>query len=136
MSPSNGIEMLGVRKAATLQEKSKLKHPHKKLGQYIQALSACPLKAQEVWISYKTILNSSIMYPFATTSLSEKETNAMHKRLLPVLLPWLGSQQNFPCDIAFGSKYSGRIRCAHYSAWQLSWKVVGVLKHVCANTKT
>eukprot|EP00957_Ditylum_brightwellii_P119396 9108460-Ditylum_brightwellii.AAC.1 len=65
-----------------------------------------------------------------------KEFTAMHKRILPVLLPRLGYQQNFPWDIAFGPKSVGSIGFSHYSAVQLIKKVIGIIKHVRVNSKT
>eukprot|EP00957_Ditylum_brightwellii_P091173 6941592-Ditylum_brightwellii.AAC.1 len=58
-----------------------------------------------------------------------------HCQILPVLLPRLGYQQNFPRDIAFGTKFARGIGCTHYAAVQLSSKVSGIIKHVRANTK-
>eukprot|EP00957_Ditylum_brightwellii_P045971 3487179-Ditylum_brightwellii.AAC.1 len=64
-----------------------------------------------------------------------KEFTAMHKRILPVLLPRLGYQCNFPREIAFGPKSVGGIGCSHYSAVQLSKKIIGIIKHVRVNSK-
>eukprot|EP00957_Ditylum_brightwellii_P146275 11137719-Ditylum_brightwellii.AAC.1 len=47
VQPNNGIEMLGVHKAVMLQEATEKNHLHKKLGRFIKAISACPLKAHE-----------------------------------------------------------------------------------------
>eukprot|EP00957_Ditylum_brightwellii_P127557 9727244-Ditylum_brightwellii.AAC.1 len=54
---------------------------------------------------------------------------------MPLLLPCLGYQRNFPRAIAFGTKYHGGIRCTYYSATQLSCKVLSIIKHVRSETK-
>eukprot|EP00957_Ditylum_brightwellii_P029599 2236767-Ditylum_brightwellii.AAC.1 len=114
--------MLGMRKAATLQETVEKVHLHKKTIRYIKAISACPLKAHEVWISYHTVLNKSITYSLACTLFTPKEMTSLHHQILPILLSWLGYQQNFPRDIAFGTTFAGGIGCTHYAAIQLSSK--------------
>eukprot|EP00957_Ditylum_brightwellii_P126213 9622190-Ditylum_brightwellii.AAC.1 len=55
VSPTDGIKILGIRKAATLQETTERKLLHQKTGQYVKALSACPLQPHELGLSYKTI---------------------------------------------------------------------------------
>eukprot|EP00957_Ditylum_brightwellii_P032643 2474403-Ditylum_brightwellii.AAC.1 len=47
VQPNDGIEMLGVHKAATLQETTEKNRLHKKLGCFIKAISTYPLKAHE-----------------------------------------------------------------------------------------
>eukprot|EP00957_Ditylum_brightwellii_P073690 5599724-Ditylum_brightwellii.AAC.1 len=64
-----------------------------------------------------------------------KEFTAMHKGILPIILPRLGYQRNFPREIAFGPKNIGGIGCSHYSAVQLSKKVIGIIKHVRVKSK-
>eukprot|EP00957_Ditylum_brightwellii_P013528 1020121-Ditylum_brightwellii.AAC.1 len=54
---------------------------------------------------------------------------------MPLLLPCLGYQQNFPCAITFGTKYHGGIGCTNYSATHLSCKVLSIIKHAQAETK-
>eukprot|EP00957_Ditylum_brightwellii_P173853 13235765-Ditylum_brightwellii.AAC.1 len=87
VAPYEGIAMLGVRKAANLQETTGKTYLRKKLERFIKAISACPLRAHEVWLSYKTILIGSITYPFACTSFLAKGLDGFHQRLLPILLP-------------------------------------------------
>eukprot|EP00957_Ditylum_brightwellii_P181635 13836253-Ditylum_brightwellii.AAC.1 len=130
-----GIEMLGVRKIASLQETTKKEHLHKKTGCYLKAISTCPLQAHEVWISYRAVLNSSITYSLGCTSFMAKDFKSFHKRIMPLLLPRLSYQQHFPCAIVFGTKYHGGIGCTNYSATQLGCKVLSIIKHVRAETR-
>eukprot|EP00957_Ditylum_brightwellii_P005329 406567-Ditylum_brightwellii.AAC.1 len=127
--------MLGIRKAAMLQESSEISYLHRKITKYVKAISACTLQAHEIWLSYITVLNSSITYSLACKSVTSKKFSAVHRQILPVLLPRLGYQHNFPGDITFGPKLAGDIGCSHYLAVQLSKKVAGILKHVRANLK-
>eukprot|EP00957_Ditylum_brightwellii_P180471 13747471-Ditylum_brightwellii.AAC.1 len=64
-----------------------------------------------------------------------KESDGFHKRLLPVLLPCLGYQCNFPRTIAFRSKFVGGIGCLHFSAVQFSKKTLGIMRHIRAQSK-
>eukprot|EP00957_Ditylum_brightwellii_P099558 7583996-Ditylum_brightwellii.AAC.1 len=76
------IEMLGVHKVATLQETTEKNHLHKKLGCFIKAIRACPLKAHIVWLCYITVLISSITYHLACTLFTDKNFSSFHKRLM------------------------------------------------------
>eukprot|EP00957_Ditylum_brightwellii_P013998 1055822-Ditylum_brightwellii.AAC.2 len=129
-SPADGFEMLGVRKAATPQQHSEKEHLHKKLGRLIKAISACPLKAHKVWISYITILIKSITYSLLCALFAANEFESFHKLLFPILLPLLGYQRNIQREIVVGSKFTGGIGCCHFSTVQFSKKVIGIMKHV------
>eukprot|EP00957_Ditylum_brightwellii_P056952 4317041-Ditylum_brightwellii.AAC.1 len=118
--------MLGIRKAATLQDSSEISYLHKEVKKYAKAISSCPLQTHEIWLSYITVLNSSITYSLACTSIVLKDFTAMHTRIVPILLPRLGYQHIFPCEISFGPKWAGGIGCSHYSAVQLSKKFTTV----------
>eukprot|EP00957_Ditylum_brightwellii_P094836 7222406-Ditylum_brightwellii.AAC.1 len=127
--------MLGVQKAASLQETTEKEHLYKKTGCYLKTISNCPLQAHKVWISYRAVLNSSITYSLGYTSFTAKDFKSFNKQVMPLLLPCLGYQQNYPRAIVFGTKYHGDIGCTNYSSTQLSCKVLSIIKHVGAVTK-
>eukprot|EP00957_Ditylum_brightwellii_P089189 6792198-Ditylum_brightwellii.AAC.1 len=87
VSPYNSIKMLGVHKAATLDDTIEFNNLHNTLKVFTCALSACPLQQHEVWLSYTTIYLPSIMYPLSTTSFTSKQIDRLHLSLNPRLLP-------------------------------------------------
>eukprot|EP00957_Ditylum_brightwellii_P196337 14958731-Ditylum_brightwellii.AAC.2 len=135
VSPNSRIEMLGICKAVDLQETTKKDHIHKKAGWYLKAISAYPLKAHEVWISYTTVLNSSITYSLACTFFALKEFTALNTCTFPLFISHLGGQCNFLHDIAFGPKFAEGNGYIHYTATQLSQIVTNIIKHVQAQIK-
>eukprot|EP00957_Ditylum_brightwellii_P036712 2780552-Ditylum_brightwellii.AAC.1 len=77
---STEIEVFGIQKLATLCEKEEMKYIKSKARKYVKAISSCPLQKHEVWLSYKTVLNSSLTYFLATTSFTAKEFDKVHKK--------------------------------------------------------
>eukprot|EP00957_Ditylum_brightwellii_P000793 62755-Ditylum_brightwellii.AAC.2 len=50
VSASKGIKMLGIYKAATLDETEELDYLHNKTATYTSVACACPLQAHELWL--------------------------------------------------------------------------------------
>eukprot|EP00957_Ditylum_brightwellii_P080277 6105835-Ditylum_brightwellii.AAC.1 len=80
VKPWDGIEMLGMQKAAMLQETAEWAFLNKKLGKFIKGISACLLRAHNVWISYTTIMISSITYSLSCALFTQKDFGRFHKR--------------------------------------------------------
>eukprot|EP00957_Ditylum_brightwellii_P167538 12753810-Ditylum_brightwellii.AAC.1 len=62
--------MLGIHKAANLDETAEFNYLKEKAIGYIHAMNAYPLPQHEVWLCYLTIFLLSITYSLCTTSLS------------------------------------------------------------------
>jgi hypothetical protein len=70
------------------------------------------------------------MYPLATTSLSFKQVEKLHKQLLPRLLTRMGYQSCFPRKIVFGPKFFGGIEAKDIECEQGAAKIQAILKHI------
>eukprot|EP00957_Ditylum_brightwellii_P195236 14873966-Ditylum_brightwellii.AAC.1 len=63
-----GIEMLGVKKAATLDETTEFEMLMDKTSLYVSAKALCPFQPHKVWIGYQTVYRPCIQYPLCTSN--------------------------------------------------------------------
>eukprot|EP00957_Ditylum_brightwellii_P145029 11045274-Ditylum_brightwellii.AAC.1 len=71
VSASKGIKMLGIYKAATLDETDKLDYLLNKTATYTSTACACPLQVHELWLGYTTVYKPCIAYPSAPPHLMQ-----------------------------------------------------------------
>eukprot|EP00957_Ditylum_brightwellii_P036092 2734241-Ditylum_brightwellii.AAC.1 len=94
VSTEKGVEMMGIHKAATLDETNKFQYMKNKATKYIAAMSTCPLPPHEAWLCYVTVYCLSITYLLSTTLLTAKQIDSLHTLVTLCILPRMGI--NFP----------------------------------------
>eukprot|EP00957_Ditylum_brightwellii_P057872 4388105-Ditylum_brightwellii.AAC.1 len=97
-----GIKMLGVIKAAILDEIDKFKHLMDCTTSYMCITRACPLELHEVWLGYKTVYLACVQYPLSTTSSNNDQINKSYTAIVPRLLPNMGYSRTLPSAVVFG----------------------------------
>eukprot|EP00957_Ditylum_brightwellii_P164741 12542956-Ditylum_brightwellii.AAC.1 len=95
--------MLGVYKAATLDESDEFNYLLDRTTLYVQATGACSLKPHKTWLGYTTVYRLCVQYPLSTISLNDQQIDKTHT----MIVPCMGYSCTFPSAVVFGLKFSG-----------------------------
>eukprot|EP00957_Ditylum_brightwellii_P209695 15362817-Ditylum_brightwellii.AAC.4 len=95
------IKMLGVFKAAALDNHDEYKYLLERATLYASASYACPLQPHETWLGYDTVYMQCVTYPLSATSLSlsDDQVKKLHTAIIPCVLPLMGYTRTFPYTI-------------------------------------
>jgi len=96
--------------------------------------SQCPLTRREVAMTYTMIFLPTIMYPFPTTTLSEKILEKAQSLTTPMILSKTGYNCNMPKAVVYAPASHGGLGFHHLHTEQGLQKVLQILKHI--RTKT
>lgn len=131
---SKAKKTLGVMKSADLQQTAEYENLQKKTVTFTKALAACPLSHFHAWLSYTTVYIPGVTYSFPTTSLTEKQCNAIQSIVKETLLQKMGLPPTFPLELVYGDKYFGGIGLLILFAEQGMHQTLLFLRHVRADT--
>eukprot|EP00957_Ditylum_brightwellii_P075479 5737177-Ditylum_brightwellii.AAC.2 len=106
--------MLGIHKAANLNETAEFNYLKEKATDYINAMNARPLPQHEAWLCYLIIFLPSITYSLCTTSLSQKQCKMLQTIVTPRILPRMRFQRNVPKTVVYRSRYAGGLGYMNY----------------------